>query len=439
MFLALAVIVLTPVCGNASPGLLQGQETGRELSEAQPMVLDDLINEALANNPQLAAYGFFVTARQDRIPQEKSLPDPVFSFGYQNEGWDRYSFGESLMSQWMFAASQTFPYPGKLGLKGEIARQDALSMRESYEDLRLRIALQVKELFFDLLLNYKELDIIAQRYSLFTELEKAALARYSSGLASQEEVILAQTEKYTLLETKEELRQKIFAARAKLNSLTGGVSSKNPFGRPAETGYLINSPSSGLLVGVAISNSPQIRMQQRLVGEAQAAVRLAEKQYYPDFTVRGEVDKKAGEFMDMWSLTTAVNVPLYYKTKQREGVREAKALLQKAQADLDAAKLSVSSDIESSFSLSQMAEHHMRLYKEGLIPKTYQDFEAALSGYVAGNVTAFTAIDRLKRLLDYEFKYWRQFVEKQKAIAGIEALTGKTIYITEGSQKMEVQ
>ncbi|MDA8085244.1 MAG: hypothetical protein M0Z75_00915, partial [Nitrospiraceae bacterium] len=107
---------------------------------------------------------------------------------------------------------------------------------------------------------------------------------------------------------------------------------------------------------------------------------------------------------------------------------------QKTQEDLEAMKLSLSSDVEVNFSLAGMAAHHMALYKGGLIPKTYEDFEAALSGYVAGSVPALTAIDRLRSLLDYEFKYWKQYAERQKAIAGIEAVTGQTPYITEGRQ-----
>ena len=66
----------------------------------------------------------------------------------------------------------------------------------------------------------------------------------------------------------------------------------------------------------------------------------------------------------------------------------------------------------------------MTLYKDGLIPKTYQDFELALAGYVTGKVEAVTAITRLKALLDFELLYWGQRMEREKAIARLEAITG---------------
>jgi len=73
-------------------------------------------------------------------------------------------------------------------------------------------------------------------------------------------------------------------------------------------------------------------------------------------------------------------------------------------------------------------ENLMALYREGLIPKAYQGFELALAGYVTGKVEAITAITRLKSLIDYEFSYWRQFADQQKAAARLDGLTAITDY-----------
>jgi hypothetical protein len=31
-----------------------------------------------------------------KVPQARSLPDPMFMTGYQNEGWKKYTYGEML-------------------------------------------------------------------------------------------------------------------------------------------------------------------------------------------------------------------------------------------------------------------------------------------------------------------------------------------------------
>ena len=69
------------------------------------------------------------------------------------------------------------------------------------------------------------------------------------------------------------------------------------------------------------------------------------------------------------------------------------------------------------------SEQLMELYKNALIPKSYQDFEAALAGYATGKTEAITVISRLKSFLDLELSYWQQAVEREKAIARLEAIT----------------
>ena len=113
-------------------------------------VLDGLVDEALKNSPEILASQARIEAARLRIPQVKSLPDPLFMFGYQNEGFDRYSYGQEQGSQWMFSASQQFLFPGKSALKGEMAARDAESMEAMHELLKLKTIARVKELYYDL-------------------------------------------------------------------------------------------------------------------------------------------------------------------------------------------------------------------------------------------------------------------------------------------------
>jgi hypothetical protein len=58
-----------------------------------------------------------------------------------------------------------------------------------------------------------------------------------------------------------------------------------------------------------------------------------------------------------------------------------------------------------------------------LIPKNTQDIELSLTGYATGRTEAIVVISRLKTLLDYENLYWNQFVEREKAVASLQAIT----------------
>ncbi|OGW25688.1 MAG: hypothetical protein A2X55_05260, partial [Nitrospirae bacterium GWB2_47_37] len=281
---------------------------------------------------------------------------------------------------------------------------------------------RIKELYYDLFLTHKNIDLIKDRTLLFSRIEDAAIARYSSGMASQQEVIMAQTEKYMLLEKEEMLKQKIQSLEAMLNN-TVGRDVKSPLGRPADMPATVLARNMDELILTAHNNSPEVKLREKMVSSAEVRVNMAEKEYYPDFTVAASLfDRK--NMQDMWSLTTTINIPIFYRTKQRQAVNEAKASLSEARHELAGLKLMLSSAVRDNYSMLKTSESLMDLYKTGLIPKTYQDFESAVAGYATGKVEALTVISRLKSLIDFETFYWVQFAEREKAIARLYAISG---------------
>jgi cobalt-zinc-cadmium efflux system outer membrane protein len=124
-------------------------------------------------------------------------------------------------------------------------------------------------------------------------------------------------------------------------------------------------------------------------------------------------------------LTASVNVPLYFKTKQEPAVKEATASLSETKRDLEATKLMLAATLRDNYSMLTTADKLIDLYDNALIPKSAQDYQLALSGYGTGKIEALTVITRLKAFLDVEILYWTQFVEREKALARITAITGK--------------
>jgi outer membrane protein, heavy metal efflux system len=392
-------------------------------ASAADLKLQDLIQEVIKNNPEIQAAQAGVNVAQYKIPQAGALPDPMVMVGYQNDGYNGYTFGESNFAYWMFSASQMLPFWGKRDLKGEMATREAESLKASSKNILLKTITRVKELYFDLLLSYKTKEQIEDKTDLFVRIEDAALARYSSGMGPQQEVLMAQTEKYMLREKDEMVNQKIQAAEGMLNA-TLGREVDAPLGRPQVSAYTPYPYRLEELLQTAKDNSPEIQSKEMMIKGAEAKVRMAEKEYYPDFTLGANLYKTGGSYTDMWSLTAQINIPLYYERKQKQGVLEAKAALSQSKQEFLATQNMLASNLRDSYSMVKSAERLMALYKEGLIPKTIQDFQLALSGYTVGKVEAITVISRLKALLDFELLYWGQFAEREKAIARIEAIAG---------------
>ena len=348
----------------------------------------------------------------------------MFMFGYQNEGFNRITLGDEPDAYGMFSLSQMFLFPGKRGLKGEMATKDMESLKAMHTATQLKIVATVKQLYYDLFLAYKNIDILRETTGLFSRIEDAATARYSSGMGSQQEVVMAQTEKYMLLEKEAMQKQKIEAITGMLNS-TIGREVNAPLGRPADLPQTPYGLSLEELIQKAKRSSPEIRSREKMVEAAEAKVKMAQKEYYPDFTIGANYYPRTKGFQDMASLTATINIPIFYKTKQDQAVLEANANLLGAKRELASTEYMLSSAVRENYSMAQTGEKLMTLYKDGVTPKIRQDFQLALSGYATGKTEAITTISRLKALLDIELLYWGQLVEREKAIARLDALTGE--------------
>jgi outer membrane protein TolC len=403
---------------------------------AGELPLQGLIDEALQASPEILAAREKAAASGFRVPQSMSLPDPMVMVGYQNEGTSRFTYNEAADSQYLFSASQQFFFPGKRALKGEAASREAESLSSSAKAVQLRTIAVIKELYYDLFLAHQSRDLVREKEGLLRKLEDAALARYGAGGGMQQDVLMAQTEKYMLFEREEMLKQKIQILEAQLNA-TVGRDQTAPLDRPAPPVFSPYPQPLPELIAAAYENSPEVKAREKMLASTNAKVRVAEREYYPDIAVTGNYGLKGPAFenQDMWSLTTTVNVPLYYTTKQRPAVQEAEASQREAKNELQTVRLKLSAAIRENYAMLQTTERLMELYRQGLTPKIHQDFQSALASYATGKTDALSVISRLKAITEIETSYWGQLVEREKARARLEALTGMTDSRTEEGQQ----
>ncbi|WP_243368651.1 TolC family protein [Fundidesulfovibrio soli] len=415
---------------------------------AETLDLNALVGEALKNNPELSAGQHRVTSARHRIPQAKALPDPSVSAGYTNTGLSQYTFGNSYDALWAFGVSQTVPFPGKLVQKGRVAEKEMETLGLQLHALRLSTVARVKELYYDLFTAHRTIEILEDKAKLLEQVEKAALARYASGLGDQRDAVMAQTEKYMLAEKEQMVRQRLSTLEGMLNSVLGREVN-SPLAKPAEPSKAPYKRSLEDLLVKASFDSPDTKARMKKVERAEAKVSQSKAEFVPDVTLSAGYSQKgwkvaqepqavtgpdgsellgpAGikqKWQDMWSAGVSVTVPLYFFVKQAEGLKESRADLAESRYDLEAGKNLVAAAIRENYAALQSAEKLSELFASGTLPKTRQDFQLAAASYAGGKGDIYAVVARLKSLLDYEAQYWIQLAEKQKAIARLESLAG---------------
>src|ERR1017187_3749890 len=190
-----------------------------ELSASlQVLTLDEVISEALANNPGVQSALHTVNAQQHKIPQAKSLADPMVSVGW-NGNLAPFSVQEGDPSSYRgISVSQQLPYPGKLKLRGQIAAKDVDAAQWDYEAVRRRVVAEVKAAYYDYFLYDKALQITRKDKDLLQKLSSISEARYRVGKGMQQDVLRSQVEISLLLQRITVLEQQRATAQARLNT-----------------------------------------------------------------------------------------------------------------------------------------------------------------------------------------------------------------------------
>ena len=391
--------------------LLLGITGSSAFAEESPLKLQTLVQEAAQRNPEIQAAKQQWEAAKSVPSQVKSLPDPIVGLGYR---------GPDIMRFGRVDIQQEFPFPGKLGLRGDVATKGAERVGERYEGIKLRVIAQLKEAYFSLHFVHESIEIVSKNIKILEEFEKTAEARYKVGKGIQQDLFRSQVELSRELEQLTTLNQEKETLHANINRILNRPPAA-PLGTPAEPQLTQLVHTLDELNEQATKNSPIIKGQGKAIEQGQSAVDLANRDYYPDFFVNvGAIQSfRSDEQQDAFGML-GIKVPLYYATKQRFGVKESLSSLESARKDHRTATQDVLFRVKDSFVRAERAKRLIKLLGKAIIPQASLALESSIAGYGVGKVDFLTMLDNLLRLQRDEIDWHREKVAHEIAIAKLE-------------------
>src|SRR5512144_176880 len=184
-------------------------------------VLARLVEEAIASRPELREAEAAARAERERVPQAGALPDPMLSLGIQNDGFQELQIGKMETSYWQVMLSQGVPWPGKRGLRTDVARQAAAAAEAGVSRARLTTEADVRRSYVDLLLARDRLALLARLEAIWQKSAGIARTRYETGEGAQSDVLRAQLELNRLKQRRWGLEAQERAAVQALNRIRG--------------------------------------------------------------------------------------------------------------------------------------------------------------------------------------------------------------------------
>lgn len=385
--------------------------------------LDDVVREALVKNPAIAAAIHAVAAQRAKIPQAKSLPDPNFGVGWMGNIQPFSVQTGDPSSYRSVSAMQMLPFPGKLSLRGRVAAKEADQSQWDVEAVRRRIAGDVKAAYYDYWYYGKAIQTAERNRELLTKLSQVAEARYRVGKGGQPDVLRSQVEITMLLQKLTVFEQMRATAQARLNTLL----TRDPDAPlPPAADILSPTPlpfSLDKLYAMARQDDPEYQKMQQTIERSRLATALARKDYRPDLSV-GYMYEQRPQMPDMHGFTFTVNVPVFYRTKQREAVKQAQEEGLSAAGARDNRQNELYFDLKQNYLALRASDHLLKLYSQGVVPQSSLALESSMSAYQVGTVDFLTVLQNFTTVLNYETDYYRELANYQTALARMEALVG---------------
>lgn len=412
-FHCLGAALLAAPCFAAALFGVSRAETAHEPRLSLPTLIEQLTQQ----NPEIKAFRERWDAAKAVVPQVKTLPDPRLELGYQ-----QMPMVEPLEGP-MYGLRQDIPFPGKLSLRGEVAARQADRAEHLYYATRLRLIARLTQEYWDLHFVHKSIEIVAKNKLLLKHFEKTANARYSVGRAAQQDVFRGQVEVSRVLDRLAVLEQEKESLHAAINRLLN-QSPTGPLGTPEEIRITPIPLDLQELARRSQNFSPILLASAKGVAREEEALSLARREYFPDFNVRARGLRNNRIEENGYQVMIGIEIPLFFQTKQREGVNQAAADLARSRQELTAARQTVLFEVKDAYERAHRAKRLMSIVGDAIIPQATLALRSAQAGYAVGKVDFLTLLNNLLTLQENELELHGEMVAHEKAVARLEELTG---------------
>lgn len=398
---ALTTTIRRAASGVALSGLLVLAPQARAAAEPPAMApqlptdptLAQLIDESLAARPELRQAEAAARAERERVPQAGALPDPVLSLGIQNDGFQAIQVGKMETSYYQVMLSQGIPWPGKRGLRTDVAQLSAEGAGVATSRVRLATEADVRRAYTDLVLARDRLALLQELEEIWQTSTGLARTRYESGDGAQSDVLRAQLELNRLRQRRFALEAQERTAVQSLNRLRG-----RPVDEPIATTATLRDaalpalPPQESAVADALARSPELAQARLGVKQASASVALARRDRYPDLGVQAGVMPR-GQLEPMWLLGVSIGLPVWSSRKQGRAVAESEARAEASASSAEAIEQVLRLRVAERRAAYAALLDTVQLYRDGLLVQSRATSESTLAQYRVGRVTFASVLE----------------------------------------------
>jgi len=392
-----------------------------------PTQIEQLVDYAVANNPEIAAARSKAQGLLWRVPQAQSLDDPMLS---------ATAFLEPIQTaagpqDFMLSVSQKFPWFGKLTARGEIAHHGAQVAFAELANVELGVVEQVK-------LAYYELYFVDQAIAIYRQLEpriqdviQSTQSRYDATdpKVGMETVLQAQVTLHKLQITLAELEQARLKAVARLAKALHVQEGMRLAVQPQLEQTTLPQQVESLVAMIEYCH-PQLEAHREAIVRDDWSIDLANRNYWPDVNFGFNWNAMGSSGLspvangdDAFSLMVGVNLPIY-KTKRDAAVQETQYRAWQSSQQYDATWDTLRAQVEQLYAQAVEHDRVLRILNDEIIRKAEQAFDISIEAYRVDRIGFQQLIDNYENLLRFQVDRYLRTTRREQANAQLERAVG---------------
>ena len=365
-------------------------------SSAPASSVETLVTEVLGQNPELQFYDAEITTARSALKTSAQLPQPEISGSIGRKRTTELTgilAGEG--TAWSTGISQTFEWPGRLGLRKAIANRDLVLAGLGRARFTNALAGKARSLAYGVSAAAERRRVAGEVADRFHALREVLVQRDPAGVAPALEIRILEATELSLRHKAAKADQEWNSLRTELNLLRG---------RPADAALDLRwteptlgpAPRLESVLAAAQTNNFDLRVRVVELEQQGFRVELTRNERWPAFTVGTHYSEERSDARDqMVGLTVSFPLPLWRNTAARTEAAQARRL--QAQSVLATARR----DLERRLTVAVTGYAAQTAELQRWRPDTVEQFRAAAEladrHYRLGAVPATTYVELQKQ------------------------------------------
>jgi len=391
--------------------------------------IDEYLQLAAENNPELKAIFNNYLATLERLPQATALPDPSVMFNvFTSPTETRVGAQKAGIS-----ISQAFPWFGQLESQGNVVTQLAKARYQAFEEAKNKLFFDVRANYFDLYVLEAAVSITDENIRLLKTFRELANVRLESGKGSAVDLLRVEMDLEELQNQIQYLTDSRTPIQARFNEL---LNTESPIDIvvPDTLQTIEFKEGKNVLLDSIVAQNPLLRSFDHQMLSLDSEIDVAEKMGLPSFTLglsyiaiseRTDVNIPDNGQDVLIFPQVGVRIPLYRK-KYRAMVKEKQLLKVSVQYKKEDKENELATYLEKGWRDYSDAVRRVGLYQRlgGLANQSQQ----ILVAQYTTDGSDFEEILRMERqVLKYKLELEKARADQNTFVAYINYLTAKQL------------